>query len=114
MVPLGSAIQFLLSILALIYLAAIVVFCSSMMFLCETNHLPRAAGSWRFTRLLFILIIVVPIGLVYFAGMVAMLGGTSFRLNLGPAGLVLLPVFATPVIHLFVSTSRMKSEVLGH
>ena len=36
-----------------------------------------------------------------------MLAGESFNVDLGPAGLVLQVVFAIPLIHLFVATSRM-------
>jgi len=47
---------------------------------------------------------------VYLAGMFAMLTGNSFHFNLGLTGLLLPPVFIVPVVHLFVSTSRMKRE----
>ena len=57
--------------------------------------------------MLFVVIYLIPLGLFYLAAGVAILTGESFHIDLGPLGLLLLPVFAIPVIHLFVSTSRM-------
>jgi len=51
---------------------------------------------------------VLRLGFFFLAGLIAIFASTSFNLNLGPAGLLLLPVFALPLIHLFVSTSRLR------
>ncbi|WP_308494902.1 hypothetical protein, partial [Mycobacterium kansasii] len=36
--------------------------------------------------------------------------GSPFHVDLGPAALLLLPVFGIPLIHFFVSTTRMKTD----
>jgi hypothetical protein len=58
--------------------------------------------------LLFVLIYLVPLGSFYLLSMAAAVTGRSFNFDLGPAGLLVLPVFAVPLVHLFVSTSRMR------
>lgn len=78
-----------------------------MRWFCEEARLDRAAQSWRTTTLLFVVIYLIPLGLCYLAGCVSILIGRSFHFELGPLGLLLLPVFAVPLIHLFMSTSRM-------
>jgi hypothetical protein len=97
-----------LQLLGLLGLAAIVVFCVAMRWFCQTARLPAAARSWKVTMILFVVIYLAPLGLFYLAAGAAVLTGESFNINLGPAGLLLLPVFAAPIIHLFISTSRMK------
>lgn len=96
------------TLFSLVTLAAIVVFCFTMRLLCRIHGLERPAASWKTTSILFILIYLLPLGAFYVASLVAMLGEKSFNLNLGPAGLFLVLVFVIPLIHLFVSTSRMK------
>ena len=98
------------SILTLLVLAAVVVFCIAMRWLCQKARLERSAGSWRTTMILHIVILVIPVGLFYLAAIIAILTGESFFIDLGPAGLLLLFAFAIPVIHLFISTSRMAGE----
>jgi hypothetical protein len=58
--------------------------------------------------LLFVVIYVLPLGFLYAAGAFMIALGTSFYFDLGVAGLLLLPVFAIPLVHLFISTARMK------
>ncbi len=91
-------------------LAATVVFCLSMRTLSLAAGLRHSGASWGKTTGLFVFIHVIPLGLVYSAGLVAILIGEKFYFNLGVAGLLLLPVFAAPLVHLFISTSRMKEE----
>jgi len=105
--PLGS---FGFQVFGLVELAAIVVFCVAMRWFCEEAELAAPAASWRTTTLLFVIIYAVPLGVLYCASALAILTGESFNIQLGPAGLVLLPVFFIPLIHLFVSTSRMASH----
>jgi hypothetical protein len=107
-IPSGLSVFFML--LALAELVAIVVFCVAMRWLSNEAGLENAARSWTTTIWLFTLIYLLPLGLFYAAALVAFLTGTSFNINLGPAGLLLLPVFLVPLVHLFVSTSRMRRE----
>ncbi|MBN1512808.1 MAG: hypothetical protein JXB13_12410 [Phycisphaerae bacterium] len=113
-------LSFMLSVLGLAQAAAVVVFCVAMRWLSAASHLVASARSWRTTTWLFIIIYAIPIVLTHVAGILAVLAGTSFeyKLNLGAEGLglmvpllaVVVVVMAIPVIHLFVSTSRMKRE----
>jgi hypothetical protein len=106
--PLPPAVLMLLNLFGLVCLAAIVAFCVSMRWFCEQAALPEAAKSWWTTTVLFVAIYLIPLGLLHVAGVFAKLTGSSFNFNLGPFGLLLLVVFVVPLIHLFVSTSRMK------
>jgi hypothetical protein len=106
--PLPPAVHFVLNLFGLVTLVAIVTFCVAMRWFCEEAHLPEASRSWSVTTVLFVVIYVLPLGLLYVITALAIASRTSFNIDLGPAGLLLLPVFAIPLIHLFVSTSRMK------
>jgi hypothetical protein len=106
--PLPDAVQIALNLFAVITLVAIVAFCVAMRWFSEEADLPEATRSWSVTVTLFVVIYLVPLGSLYIMGAVAIASGTTFNIELGPAGLLLLAVFAIPLIHLFVSTSRMK------
>jgi hypothetical protein len=112
--PLPPAIHLLQSLFGIACLAAIIAFCVAMRWCCEEAQLPRAAASWSVTTILFVAIYLLPLGLLYLAGVFAMLTSSSFNFNLGPAGLLVLPVFAIPLIHLFVSTSRMSRDSIAY
>ena len=105
-----AAFGMLLTALSLCQVAATVLFCVAMRTLCRQYALSRAAESWRITLILFMVIYAIPLGLFYAAALVALVSGQQFNINLGPAGLLLLPVFAAPIVHLFISTSRMRRE----
>ena len=96
-------------------LTAVIVFCLTMRLLCRVNELEEPARSWRTTSILFIIIFAAPLGLFYAASLIAIVTGESFHINLGPAGIPALLVLAIPLIHLFVSTSRMAraAESIG-
>jgi len=111
--PLPPLVHVLQTVFGLACLAAIIAFCVAMRWYCEEAQLPQAAASWSVTTMLFVVIYLLPLGLLYLAGIYAMLTGTSFSFNLGPVGLLVLPVFAIPLIHLFVSTSRMSRAAEG-
>jgi hypothetical protein len=106
--PLPSAVQLAIQVLGMATLAAIIAFCVAMRWLCEEAHLSNAARSWAFSTALFFIIYVIPLGGLYVVSAWANIAGKTFHIDLGPAGLLLLPIFAVPLIHLFVSTSRMK------
>jgi hypothetical protein len=108
---LPPVVHIALNLFGLITLVAIVAFCVAMRWFCEEAHLLEASRSWSVTTLLFVVIYLLLLGLLYVITAVAIASGTSFNINLGPAGLLLLPVFAIPIIHLFISTSRMKRAV---
>ncbi|MGI9240699.1 MAG: hypothetical protein ACR2RV_07855 [Verrucomicrobiales bacterium] len=108
--PRSSFISTLLSLLGTVEMIAIVVFCVAMRWLCIHAELVESTRSWRTTTLLFTFIYLIPLGLFYCAAAIAIATGNSFSIQLGPAGLLLLPVLFAPLVHLFVSTSRMKNE----
>ena len=103
-------VGFTLSMFGIVELLAIVLFCLAMYWLCGAADLKSSTRSWGTTTNLFAIIYLIPLGLFYFAASIAIATGKSFNINLGPAGLLLIPVFFIPLIHLFISTSRMKTE----
>ena len=107
MPPLISVLEDLYGFLSM---AATVVFCVAMQWLSRHGGLARSEQSWRFTTLLFIVIYLLPLGLFHLASLAAVLTGEGFHLDLGPAGLLVLPVFFIPLVHFFISTSRMRDE----
>lgn len=105
-----SLIGFMFVVLSIVSMIAIVMFCVAMRWLSEEAGLQISAKSWKTSTLLFVVIYLIPLGLFYCACAVAIVMGEYFNLQLGPAALLLVPVFLVPLIHLFVSTSRMKNE----
>ena len=65
------------------------------------------------TTILFLCVYALPLGILYAIGLFTTAMGTRFNLNLGPAALLLIPVFLIPPIHLFMSVSRMSREAQG-
>jgi hypothetical protein len=94
----------------LVELAAVLIFCFCMRTLCQARYLDAAARSWQTTAILFIVIYVLPLGAVHCWSLIAMATGGTFTFNLGPAALLFLLIFLIPLIHFFVSTSRMSQE----
>jgi hypothetical protein len=105
--PFLSTVQSLLGVAAMI---ATVVFCVAMRWLSIEARLGASARSWRATTVLFTVIYLIPLGVFYCAVAVAGAMGETFNIDLGPAGLLLLPLLLAPLVHLFVSTSRMRRE----
>jgi hypothetical protein len=89
---------------------ATVVFCIAMRWLCQAGGLTRSRESWKMTAILFGVIYLVPWGVFHIAGLLATITRRPFHFNLGPIVLLLLVVFVVPLVHLFMSTSRMKRE----
>ena len=107
---LSPAAALVLHLFSLAGLAAIVAFCVAMRWFSQEAALNRAVQSWRVTTWLFVIIYAIPLGILQVVHCGALLAGESFFINLGPAVLLLLPVFFAPIVHLFISTSRMKRE----
>ena len=103
-------VSLLLSILGMLSMLALVVFCLAMVWLCREAVLLRSEKSWRITLLLFVFIYLIPLGLFHFAAVIAFVADFSIYIDLGPAGLLLLPVFCIPIVFVFISTSRMKTD----
>jgi len=103
-------LAFLLHVYGIAKMAATVVFCLAMRWLCIATGLTRSEQSWKTTTVLFAVIYLVPWGLLHVVWIVCLITGQSFRFDLGPAILPILGLFFVPLIHLFVSTSRMRNE----
>jgi hypothetical protein len=106
--PVAPTVDFVLQVFGFVTSVAVIAFCVAMLWFCEVASLRRASQSWRITTILFILIYGVPLGPLYIAGAVATVANHPFHIDLGPLALLVLPIFALPLFHLFVSTSRMK------
>jgi hypothetical protein len=104
----SAPLDFTLGLLSLAQLVATILFCLAMRWFCEAAGVPDVARSWHATFLLFCVLYAAPLGIFYALGLLAMSTGSSFHIDLGVAGLLLVVVFAIPLVHLFVSTSRMK------
>jgi hypothetical protein len=107
---LPRAMVFLLHLYGIAKVAATVVFCLAMRRLCIAAALFRSQESWKTTTILFTVIYLIPWGLLHLVWLACLMTGGSFRFNLGPAALPILVIFFLPLIHLFVSTSRMRRE----
>ena len=104
--PLFSLDYLAFNLFAVLNLGAIVIFCIAMRWFCENANLNRAAKSWSTTTVLFVTFFLIPLGVFYLMNSLAIATGTT--LDLGPLGLLILPILAIPLVHLFMSTSRMK------
>lgn len=98
----------LATLLSIAELGALLVFCSAMVSLCRTHGLAEPEASWRRTSLLFLVIYVIPMGLIHVAGLVATMTDKPFRIDVGPIALLYIAVCLIPLIHFFKSTSRMS------
>jgi hypothetical protein len=97
-------------LLGMATLVATVLFSSAMIWLCQKHELRRSRASWERTRLFVMLLWVLPLGVMQLLGMAAPLLGLSFSFNLGLLGIPLLLLMLVPLVHLFISTSRMRRE----
>ncbi len=88
-------------------IAALLFFCFSMRLLCQHLGLERPARSWKATTLWFVVFYAIPLGILLGMGLIRTLSNERGKVDLGPLGLIFF-VFVLPLIHLFVSTSRMR------
>jgi hypothetical protein len=109
--PLPAPATILVLIWGLAVLAATITFCLCMQQLCAYSQLLQSAASWKTTTVLFIVIFAIPLGLLNVLSIGAVAMGERAHFDLGPLGLIVILVFFVPIIHLFVSTSRMRREV---
>jgi hypothetical protein len=107
-----ALMSFVMHLYGIAKMLATVVFCVAMRWLCIAAGLSRSEKSWKITTILFGVIYLIPLGLLNFVWIVCLITGKSFNFNMGPAVLLILFVFFVPLIHLFISTSRMKTEAV--
>jgi len=113
--------NFVSQILGLSLLAAIHLFCLAMRDMCKAHHLREAEESWKITLLLFVIVYELPLGLFYLAGLGAMIitGNSYFEFRTQSVWWALFApyvsvLFLAPLVHFFVSTSRMRKELLNN
>ena len=103
-------LSIMLYVIGVASMLATVVFCVAMRWLSSEATLERSVRSWKTTTILFSVIYLIPLGIFYCAAAVAIAIGETIDIDLGLAGLLLLPLLLLPLIHFFVSTSRIKKE----
>ena len=108
--PKPKWLSLLMQLYGMVVLCANVVFCMAMRRLCGAGGLVKSEQSWQTTMLLFLFIYLIPLGLFQAASAIAMLTGESFSFAIPPLLMVFAVLFVVPLIHLFVSTSRMARE----
>lgn len=89
---------------SILSLVGTILFTNAMVQLASSYQLHRSAASWRLTRILMVLFWCVPMGI---SNLMALTGGF---VNLGLIVIPLLLAMIVPLIHLFISTSRMREE----
>ena len=62
------------------------------------------------TTKLFLIIYLIPLGIFHAVASLAIATDANFNVDLGAAWLLAVPIFFVPLIHLFMSTSRMQEE----
>ena len=102
-----------LTIISLAQLAATITFCIAMQWFCLEAGLTKSATSWRLTTILFAWLFAAPLGVVFGAILVSQATDARWSFRLGASVLFVLAVLLVPIIHFFISTSRMKREVAG-
>ena len=103
-------VSILLHVLSLVTLAAAVLFCTSMIQLSKAYLLSTSAGSWLKTRALVTFLWAVPFGILHLISIFALVTNSPIYLDIG---LFVIPVWllvAIPLVHLFISTNRMREE----
>lgn len=108
-----ESLSLILQILGLLMLAGIVVFCLAMRDMAEAHNLNISKNSWKTTLVLFVAIYVIPLGLFYLYALGAIITGSKFNFNINSLWAIpIIAIFFVPTIHLFISTSRMKKEMV--
>jgi hypothetical protein len=115
----SGAIEILVYIFSLACLAAAILFCLAILWLCQEAGLPRASRSWAVTTILIGVFYGLPLAALTVMGMFAtVLSPALFDFSaIVPPGLavpfiilIIIVLLLTPLIHFFISTSRMKRE----
>ncbi len=104
----------ILNLLGLASLVATIWFCVCMRRLSIAYGMQQSAQSWVTTQWLVVSIWAIPLGLLYIAGIIAMVTGDSFHFNVGLFIVPIILVMVVPLLHLFISTSRMRREASLH
>jgi hypothetical protein len=106
-------LAFLVHVYGVAKVAATVVFCVAMRWMCIATGLTRSERSWKMTGILFAVIYFIPLGLFHVVWIVCLVTGGSFEFRFGWPALIFILIFFVPLIHLFVSTARMRAEALS-
>jgi hypothetical protein len=107
--PLPLAVANMILVVARV--ASAVAFTFTIGQLCERSGLRDAARSWRMTSCLLVGGNAIPATALQAVCLFAIAVGSRFHFDLGIAGVVLIPIFAAPVVHMFASISRLERQV---
>ena len=91
-------------------LTATVVFCMAMRRLSAATGLEQSARSWKITTLLVAVISLIPLGLIHAAGAAATLHVETSTFELPNLLVAFVVAQIIPLVHFFLSTSRMARE----
>jgi hypothetical protein len=100
-------LTFLWQILGMAEIVALLLFCACMRDLCVEGLLAEAGRRWRTTLALFVALYGMPFGLLQIAGIITVLTGGSFHIDLGVGALVIGAIFFVPLVSFFRATSTM-------
>ena len=106
-----AAMDVTVSVIGVLAMAATVVFCFGMKWLCRRFDLDRSERSWKVTAVLFVCVYAIPHGLFCIVAAIAAAIGSPIDLELGRGMILVVAIFALPLIHLFLSTSRMQRDI---
>jgi hypothetical protein len=91
-------------------LTATVVFCMAMRRLSAATGLEQSAQSWKITTLLVAVISLIPLGLIHAAGAAATLNVETSTFELPNLLVAFVVAQIIPLVHFFLSTSKMARE----
>lgn len=100
-----------LSLFSITRLVVITLFCGALARLAVSLGASAATRSFMTTRAAFVMLYVLPLAVFYSMVPLAMLG---MKVNLdidGTAAIALLALLAVPLLHFYVSTSRLQREL---
>ncbi|WP_375563264.1 hypothetical protein ACE193_12175 [Bernardetia sp. OM2101] len=100
------------NILVFIDLLGFYIFCTCMELLCTKKKYINSLKKWKQTKIAYLVIILIPVSLFNFLGIIALVLGESFNINLGGGMIPLMLVFLIPFYFFYVAITTMKQEVI--
>lgn len=89
-------------------LIAVYCFCGAMRTFCLAGLLLEPAESWNFSRLLFLILNLIPGGILAGLSLLAAASGNRAHFNIGPIAIVLVIAAFVPLIHILISIWRTR------
>ena len=108
--PTSSVLTFLSSSTGIASLLAAILFATAMSNLASHHGMFNSESNWLFTRLLMFIFWCVPIGFSNMLAIAYLLTGNKFFFGIGILIIPVLLLMLVPLVHLFISTSKMRIE----